>query len=290
MAWKHNSPGCANSGCDCTPPPPPTCDTTFNVNVRGCSSNLSGVTVAVKQSGSTLASGTTNASGNVTLVASAVTGSTGTVEITPPTGYNASTTAVTFNCSTQAVNVTLTPAAGYSCSPGCCPATGRSGPPYADLTYPSTIYLNDGLGTVTLTETSAGSKSYTGSASRTATDYVSCASGCPILTNGAVTVDFEVFCGDNGKWNIRIATRECGSCSEIYGTSATGFQALPTTGTIPGTQSLLWTQVTNLDASACPPGLAFNTSFGTTQLRGFVTDYLSLYVIYGSSFSVTVSQ
>lgn len=290
MAWKHNAPGCANSGCDCTPPPPPTCDTTFNVNVKGCGSNLNAVTVAIKQSGSTLVSGSTNSSGNVALVASAVTGSTGTIEVTSPTGYVAYSASVTFDCATQTINITLTVASGYACGPGCCPATGRDGPPYLELTYPSTIYLDDGLGTVTLTETSAGSKSYTGAASRTATDYVSCASGCPLLTDGSVTLDFEVFCQDNGKWNIRISSRECGSCAEIYGTSGTGFQALPTTGAIRGTQSLLYIQAFDLDASACPPSLAFGTSFGTTQLRGSVTDYLSLYVIYGSSGTVTVSQ
>jgi hypothetical protein len=64
MPLKRMSPGCK-----CCPPPPPSCaNATLTVNVKQCdnTTNYSGVSVIVKSGATTVATGTTNASGQAT--------------------------------------------------------------------------------------------------------------------------------------------------------------------------------------------------------------------------------
>lgn len=65
----------------------------------------------------------------------------------------------------------LTPIAGYSCGlNSCCP---QPGPPYLPIAFPSTLYLNDGFGVVTMTG-GGPSASWTGCAMRTAAQGFDC--------------------------------------------------------------------------------------------------------------------
>jgi hypothetical protein len=208
------------------------CTTTVNVRVRGCDNPgavyLSGATASVKIGGTTVASGTTLGGGSyVSIAVVAPTGTAATIEITGmPTGYATTSTAITLACTTINSSITATVASGYSCTKDfCCPQSGS--PPYANVTLPTTLYLDDSFGTITLTK--SGSFWY-GCATRTATfAYTSCASPFPSGTNLDVDIEYRLECSGGGNWTLAMFANTCGT-SLLTGYTCGGTPGPYTTG------------------------------------------------------------
>lgn len=281
--------------CCCTPPD---CTTTVNVTVTGCVSYESGVAVAVKVGGSTLASGTTNGSGYVSLSPSAPSGTAATVEFSK-TGYNATSSSITLTCGTVTVSKALTVATGYSCNEDpCCPQGGS--PPYLLVTYPSTLTLTDAFGDVTLTGGPSGP--WTGSATRTASYAVNCATCAAPVATQDVTVYFSVvkslapgYC-----WTLTVTVYACGHnegvsdglCPTLYVSGGPQWDIYPGTAAtaVSGTNAYTY-GAQNRGQTACPPSLTipFTVSFLTAAI-GVPTIHTTPWFVYGDSNSFAVAE
>lgn len=171
------------------------CSGTLTVCVKGCGIpsgvNLSGVTVTIKQGGSTIAADVTAGTGCVSFALA--TGSY-SIEVTAPTGYANATrsTSVTANATTTEF-FTLSAASGYHCC--------------GTEPYPNTIYMTTAAGSFTMSWiTSVWRGSITISRSdATATNgaYTPGDSPCIINQTADVTVAYQLNC--NGQltetWN-----------------------------------------------------------------------------------------
>lgn len=265
MAYKKNSPGCANSGCDCAPP----CTTTVVVTVTGCNSSaVVGASVSVKLSGSTLGTGTTNSSGVATIVVATAGAINATVEVAPPTGYLLTSTTAALNCATRAVTIAMTvDSANYTCVT-CC-----------DFPVPLTLHLTTAQGTRAITY-SAGGWRATGTVSATVatnplpTDKCTC-SGFDYFYSKLTTVGgtsplaYQLYCSGTS-WRLRVGTAitagfaDCNTFTWAYANSATGIgagvavdillsgscdpDAFSLTGTVPGSYA---PSATCVDFSPC---------------------------------------
>lgn len=122
-----------------------------------------------------------------------------------PTGYNTpSPITVTVSAGTPSATAAfvLTLATGWSCTPPTCGRTTTcSGPPYFLSPPWSSIFLNDGFGTITLAYTGSAGL-YAGGATRTA------ASDCNGATSVPVTVSFQVQCTDS-TWTVAAGIYAC---------------------------------------------------------------------------------
>ena len=182
---------------DCCGPPPPCGSYTLTVLCGGPGGPpVVGAVVLLKYGGVTVSSGTTDGSGVVVL--DVYTAGTHTIEITA-THYAAYSNSRSIACVTGSGVAYLTPSAGYSCYRSCC--DDQTGPPYPDVTWPTTLYLDDGIGIVTLT--SAGGTApgpWYGSASRRAANAITCddVGGYSDVTDVDVAMYFEAYCGRVG--------------------------------------------------------------------------------------------
>jgi hypothetical protein len=261
---KKNQPGCR---CGCS-----TCTGNHDdITVLGCFGvPLSGVTVTQSPGSATA---TTNGSGIATLSVPAL----GTYTYTPtvPTGYATNHCTITHGaCGNSSCTITLVAASGYTCIPdGCC---NEGTAPFVDITYPTTLFLSDAFGTVSLTKT--GGTTWNGTAVRNAT--VAQASpdcgglaGPTLLSNVNVTVWFSLSCGgstdglNRSGWNLTVGTK-----GGYGGTGGGGFPCVVSTGcqhynTYPPSGLDCFTgtdpSVTSSHVfSDCPPSIAGSVTMG----------------------------
>ena len=108
-------------------------------------------------------------------------------------GYAPITGTIVLRCGVTPATTNVTFGAlpyGYTCAhPDCC---NEAGPPYAPVTYPGTLFFNDGLGTISLARDDFGV--YTGSASRLASSAFHVPT-CTWVQKVNVTIHIRVFCG-----------------------------------------------------------------------------------------------
>jgi hypothetical protein len=239
------------------------CTTTVPVNVKGCNStNLSGVTVLIKVSGTTIASGSTDASGNVTLTPSSVNPQSATLEIAAFSGFAAYTTNITLNCTTQSTrNIVLTPAATHVCSP-CCGA------------YPisRTLIATTVAGDVTLTyDTGVWGGTRTANATKRATCSTTTCTCSPTNINadlisidsGNVNVTVQVYCV-LGDWKVLTGISIAFGRTSCSGAPDWGLSDTCTDGT-----TVFQNDVRSVDVV---DGLSGTCSNGDLSLSGSVTD------------------
>lgn len=246
-----------------------TCVTTFTVTVIGCNlATIAGVTVTVKQGGTTVGTGTTNSSGIATITATTATSGTATIEASPPTGYLLTSTTSSFNCGSQAVTISMTvDSANYICV-ACC-----------NFPVPLTLHLTTAQGTRAITY-SAGGWRATGTVSATVatnplpTDKCTC-SGFDYFYSKLTTVGgtsplaYQLYCS-GGSWRLRVGTgitagfADCNTFTWAYSNSTTGGgagvaadillsgscdpDAFSLTGTVPGSYT---PSATCVDFSPC---------------------------------------
>jgi hypothetical protein len=156
---------CRSPGCKCTGTPPGPCgDFNVEVCVTQCSAEgqpVVGATVTISYLGVTVDSGTTDATGCVTLVVPGYSGGrTYDVDITTTDARLESWSGTVL---VACADTTLGAFLDYATDHFCCAN---------DCVFPddcTTITINDGIGNVTLTETSAGSRQWEGWTSRDAT-------------------------------------------------------------------------------------------------------------------------
>ena len=137
--------------------------------------------------------------------------------------------------------------------------------PWAQPALPTTLYLSDGFGTVTLTGVGGGSS---GTANRTASQaWTDCGPATTTGVNVPVDVQFDVSCasGGLGQWQVSIRTRVCAGAVSPYVYAAGGF----------GTAS-----VGDLNGTCRP----FNKS-GSVPTTG-----IDLGQIYGAAAAITVIE
>lgn len=168
---------------------------------------IAGATVSFVLSGTTYGPWTTDSTGKV--VIGVPLAGTATFTITPPGGSHYDTLVVvrSINCYIITYTFNLLASDGYQCGgPSCCnPPTTAEGPPYliSEISYPETIYLNDGLGMITLGPPPTPSVSrWVGCARRMAAKgqkIVNDSYGCHYepFDNVEVSVYYMVFCGYN---------------------------------------------------------------------------------------------
>lgn len=248
------------------------CTTTVTVTVTGCSSAaLSGVTVSITGTGVTSDTDTTNGSGVVVLTPISSSGVTGTLTVTGPAGYADSVTSVTLDCTSKSVFVTLIAASGYSCTDDtCCPEGGTA--PYLIPTFPTTLYFNDSIGSVTMTKVGGGGVLYRGCASRTSTLATDCVD--PISTGtGSVNVNFEIQCS-GGTWTVAVSFEECVAFGTCVGLQANS-----------GCTSITASGGGSLSGGSCNPTFALTGSMSGPPF-GSKACWNS---VYGTAASVSVS-
>jgi hypothetical protein len=258
---------------------PPDCTTTVTVTVRGCASALlSGVSVSITGTGVTGDSDSTNGSGVAILTPISVTGTTATLTITGPTGYQTATQSITLDCTSKSVSVTLSAASGYSCTDStCCPAGGSA--PFLVPTWPSTLYVTDPFGTITM---SGGPNTWTGTATRTA-DLVYVHPGCSTEAPGDATVQFNLTrLTGSPCWQLTLTTPY--NCSGQIISGAFFYVTYPGRG---GTPSVLLTVSLTEVSSSCPPVAAeFEGTFEFTSVGGVLNQLWPKW-IYGGAGTVT---
>lgn len=129
------------------------------------------------------------------------------VTVTPPAGVDlaARTVSVVATCANTTATVNMLPATGYACARSqCCTTADQPGSvPYYDAYshVPSVLYINDGLGTVTLNEYTgsvpAGTRIWYGTSTRTSSQtYSNCVTG--IAGSATVPVAFSLQCPGGG--------------------------------------------------------------------------------------------
>jgi len=157
-----------------------------------------GVTVELKSGGVTVASGVTDVNGDVCLDVP----SSGTYDrVITGTLYTTTTQSVSLFCAENTGTAIIDPIEGYSCVRSCC--DDQEGPPYPDVTWPTTLYLDDGIGVVTLTSASGDAPGpWYGSAARRAANAITCdnSGGYSDVTDVDVTIYFEAYCGIVGAY------------------------------------------------------------------------------------------
>lgn len=163
------------------------CSGTLTVCVRGCGTPtgvvLSGVTVTIKQGGSTVATDTTGGGGCVSFTLASGSYS---IEITGPTGYaNATRSTTVAAAATTTEHFTLSAASGYHC----CGTTP----------IPNTIYMTTAAGSFTMSWTGTA---WLGSITISRTDatatngaYTPGDSPCVVNQTADVTVAYQLTCG-----------------------------------------------------------------------------------------------
>jgi hypothetical protein len=247
------------------------CNTTINQTVTGCSANLSGVTVNIKVGGSTVGTGTTNGSGYVSITVSQPSGTSATVEIVAPAHFITNTGTITLNCSTitRTTALSVDTASYYYCTHDCgCSAEQVGSPPYYRPPIPSTLYLDDGYGTVTLSLVGSydpnGINVWRGNATRSATTVTDTCSPCVSTGGGSTIVFFEVSCSSD-TWSGSLRVPVCGGfCTTIYpkGSPSTG----DNTGTTYGVSAAV-------DGSCRPFAMTFSIS-GLWSTGGAAPDFV----------------
>jgi hypothetical protein len=220
---------------------PPCCNTCqWVVNVQGCPGvNAQGAAVTVSQGGTTVTSGTTDASGNFCVNVAA---GTYTVQVTA-TNCQTWSQSVGYGGGSLQTDVQLTPSAGYA----------YIGPCFPPVVPPSTVHLTDPLGAVSLSYqgmgsdpvTSAAAAVYYGTYSNTPTSYP-CTGGT--VTTPTKVVSYWLFLG-------------CGSRLVMYGTYLAG-DPLPTCAAIsptPYSQSSTSAFATDANNYSWPCGTDYGT-------------------------------
>lgn len=191
--------------CCCGPPPTPTCSHTFSVT--GCTHAVAEATVTVYDhaGGTILVTGTTDASGNVTLTWDG--SCTVYVTISAPCFNSTSQSATYTNGGTTTVN--LTTPTGTNCGKCCNPPSGW-------------IILDDNT---SLTLTSIGGFSYRATYTYTRTNAVDIF--CSTTGSYLITIQYQIDCDDrtgtfsvtrswyegqlSGTWHYRHASASCGT-------------------------------------------------------------------------------
>lgn len=227
-----------------------------------------------------------------------------TATIAATGNYASSTIHPSLTCTANISTVTLSPTSGYSCTPDpCCPVEDQSGPPYVNpaFTYPSTLLLNDGSGSVTLTRYgSMGSYAYAGCATRTATQA---STNCVLSTctshiaSASVPVLFvlDPCVGPDGDWQLEIRVPtfcENNAGPDYYawpdsgGTCTAGLSSSVHTcdGAISDSRSAFDSAAS---ASCTSLSLSFSFTFSATSLGN--PSFQQHYWIYGTSATITVS-
>jgi hypothetical protein len=182
-----------SSNCCCAPPASNIC-----INALGCPTGdvygraghaiVAGATITITYDGTTYTS-TVGVSSFCAYIVAAVGFPSYTWSVTA-TNYTSQSGTAAFPSS---FSVTLIPAPGYTCANCCCTDTGTA--PYAIVTMPTTVFVNDSLGTITCSPSGGiapGCVLWTGTAQRL-WGGVNCA-GTPGGTPYLVDVTFVVGC------------------------------------------------------------------------------------------------
>ena len=253
----------------------------YTETVKGCASALlSGASVTVTQSGTTIDSWTTNGSGLNPAGASMLAAGTYTVTIVA-TNYATKTFTLTITSSAVTRTDTLSAATGYSCSADNCCNQGGSAP-YPVITYPSTIYINDGIGTITASST-GGHASWSGTATRTASSSSTVVAGACTGAPGTpinIAVTIAIGCTNIGGVQVYYCQliTPSGSC-EVSAFSLSQYPCTDPTGQL-GAE---YDATTPTSSSTCPPAFAGSATWTLTANH-------DLYYVYGSSATITWSQ
>jgi hypothetical protein len=214
-AFKRDNPDCPHCNC-----PTSSCGFLCVTVFHPCSGNFAtrgyagaGSVVTVKQGSTVIGTCTTDASSRCCIAIPSA--GTYTFEATVPPGKLHVTDyppqSITLPCGTTNVGADLVLETGYQCQGnGCC---GVSGPPpyliYDNSDFPNTLYLNDGIGTVTLSRIGTG-LAWIGTATRTAAKALVCGSSGTSEVDGAtVGLTFYVVCEGQSGWTIRIGYSGC---------------------------------------------------------------------------------
>lgn len=171
--------------CGTHPPPPCVTNSRITISVFGVCGGYFAASVSI--TGPASFAGTTGATG-VYVVATPYAG-TYYFSVSAP-GYKTKTGSFKVTCGFNvSASATLALADGYTCSNSCCTDTGP--PPHPIVVYPSNLYFNDGIGTVTLTGDGTGE--FQGTATRVATSALK-VDTCSSPANVNVTLHFQAFC------------------------------------------------------------------------------------------------
>lgn len=267
---------------------------TNNVTINHCCGSVCGTVygcgVAYPGATVTLSNGltaVTDASGNYCIPISAAGSYTATVTHLSGDHYIDTAASASMTCSANTLNIFMDVAAGYQCSPNTCCAI-LPGPPYPTVTWPTTIYIDDGFGVITLTGTFPG---WDGCATRPATGVLS--TSCPLTypppePTGAMTVGMyvNVYC-DLGSWHVLFSIKS--NCS-AYNDHASAHNWLTPGDCSSAIIGRVDTQITiPLTLSACPASFSLS---GSISLACDGTNEAPIANVYtcGTTFPVSVSQ
>jgi len=194
---------------------------------------VAGALVELQSGGVTVSSGYTDSLGTVCLDVP----SAGTyTRVVTASLFAGVSTSVVLACGSSSITIALAPIGGYSCFRDCC--DDQVGPPYPDVTWPTTLYIDDGFGGVTLTSSSGSSPGpWYGSANRTAANAITCNNDgtTTAVTNASVPIYFMVTCAGDSRLRAHVGYFGCrpGVGSSCQGDAFDPAGFLPTLATNP---------------------------------------------------------
>lgn len=273
MAARKNTPGCATCCGGCTGQ--------ICVTVRGCNNSfLPGATVTISLGGTTIGTGTTDASGKFCV---AITSAATYTIVVSKTRFNSSTTTYAATCSMSAntPSVALTPATGFICVPCCVDplstATKTLTTTWGVISLPYLGLVTGGInGLAANTPVWGGCNTISVNAYSADPFGAACNIARPVVAT-TLPVAWFFFCGSDtlatGGWHLIQWSYQCSGTT--WGEPAVGttpFPCSPPSPTNPGTASLQNIESLSTGSPVCLPlSVNFTLGPGTILFDGTAT-------------------